>query len=143
MIRFLRPGMLGNAAIVFLMLLGFGCASQGPEIVPSQGPRPPTSAEQVALYQKQPKKYERLGLITQVVTPEMKWDERGDSTAGFDALRAQAAQKGANGLLFTLPDGTFDYLVLAGYRGDYYQVAAKKGEPKTVMAEAIWVIEKK
>jgi hypothetical protein len=127
------------AALVLISYAGFGCAS--PEVVQSKGPHAPTSPEYIALYQKEPRKYERLGTITQVVTPEMKFDERGDSTPGFEKLKAQAAEKGANGLLLQLPDGTYDFLVLAGYRGSYYQVPAKRGDPKTVLAEAIYVLE--
>jgi hypothetical protein len=122
-----------------LVVANLGCASS--EVVPSTGPRPPTDPASVAIYQKEPKKYERLGEITQVITPDMKWDERGDSTAGFDKLKALAAQKGGNGLLLKLPEGSYAYLVLAGYKGNYYQVPVKAGEPKTVMAEAIYVLE--
>lgn len=127
-------------AMLALAVLDLGCASSG-EVVPSKGPRPPTDPAYVAIYQKEPRKYEVLGQISQVVTPDMKWDEKGDSTAGFEKLKALAAEKGANGLLLKLPEGTYAYLVLAGYKGQYYQVPVKAGEPKTVMGEAIYVIE--
>ncbi len=125
--------------VLVLTVLDLGCASS--EVVSSKGPRPPTDPAYVAIYQKEPKKYERLGQVSQVVTPDMKWDEKGDSTAGFEKLKALAAEKGANGLLLKLPEGTYAYLVLAGYKGSYYQVPVKAGEPKTVMGEAIYVIE--
>jgi hypothetical protein len=139
----IRGGVGRRVGLGLLLLLvslsDVGCSS--PEIVPSKGTRPPTSPEYIGIYQKEPRKYERLGLITQQVTPEMKFDDRGDSTKGFEALKAQAAKLGANGLLLKLPEGSYDFLVLAGYKGSYYQVPANKGEPKTVMGEAIYVLE--
>jgi hypothetical protein len=135
-----RVASFAGMLTLLLVMSQFGCASS-PEIVQSTGPRPPTDPQYVAIYQKQPKKYERLGQITQVITPDMRWDEKGDSTAGFDKLKALAAQKGANGVLLQLPEGTYSYLVLAGYKGNYYQVPVKAGEPKTVMAEAVYVLE--
>ena len=130
---------LGMLMLLIASMFNVGCASS--EVVPSKGPRPPTSPEYIAIYQKEPRKYERLGLVTQEVTPDMKFDERGDSTKGFEKLKQLAAEKGATGLLLKLPEGTYDFLVLAGYKGSYYQVPAKQGQPKTVMGEAIYVVE--
>ena len=123
---------------LLLIVMNSGCAS--PEMVPATK-HAPSDPTYVAIYQKEPRKYENLGLIQEIVTPDMKWDERGDSTAGFEKLKAQAAAKGANGVLLKLPEGSFDYLVLAGYKGAYYQVPVKEGEPKTVMAAAIYMLE--
>jgi hypothetical protein len=92
------------------------------------------------LYQKQPAKYEALGVVSVPITPEMKWDERGDSTPAFEALKSKAAAMGANGLLLIGQPGTFDLLVTAGYKGEFYQVPAKR-EPKTAVAQAIFVID--
>ena len=117
-----------------------GCSS--PEIVPSQGARPPTQASQVEIFQKEPKKYEELGLVEVPVGGDVKWDEHGDATPGFEKLKAAAAAKGANGLLL------FDrehnkMLVVAGYRGTFYQVPVRRTNGDTAVAQAIWVVEKK
>ncbi len=118
-----------------LAIILAGCAPQ--VLPPSQ--HAPVAAGQVKLYQKQPAKYEALGTISVPVTPEMKWDERGDSTPGFEALKAKAAAMGANGLLFVGQPGTYDVLATVGYRGEFYQVPVKR-EPKSAVAQAIFVI---
>ena len=121
---------------VLTMLVG--CASH--TVVPSAGPRKPTSPQDVRVYQKHPKQYEQLGKVIVNVTPEMKWDERGDSTAGFEALKAQAAALGANGVLLTIPAADYEYLVTVGYQGTFYQLPMRR-EPRTIVAEAVFVLE--
>ena len=86
-----------SCALGLLLPLG-GCASK-PEIVPSSGPRTPTSASQVKIYEKQPKKYEMLGTVTVTREEGAKWDEKGDANAAFDTAKSKAAALGANGLL--------------------------------------------
>lgn len=129
----------GMAAALCVLLIALpGCASK---VVPSQGPRPATSANDVQIYQKAPKKYEALGPVKQVVTPDMRFDHRGDSTVGFDRLKGLAAEKGANGLLLITNDPSAGMQVTAGYRGSFYQVPMTKGEPRAVMGQAIYVLE--
>jgi hypothetical protein len=72
----------------------------------------------------------------------VRWDERGDADAGFDRLKADAAARGANGLLLQAPAGAADARVLAGYKGDYYQVPLQT-KPRAAVAQAIYVLEEK
>ena len=75
------------------------------------------------------------------VTPEVRFDERGDANLGFDRLKAAAAKLGANGLLLP-PEGIegTDARATVGYHGTFYQVPLRS-KPRTAMAEAIYVIE--
>jgi hypothetical protein len=117
-----------------------GCSS--PEIVPTQGPHPPTQVSQVEIFQKEPKKYEELGLVEVPVGGDVKWDANGDATAGFEKLKAAAAAKGANGLLL-LDRQENKLMVVAGYRGTFYQVPLRRENGNRAVAQAIWVVEKK
>lgn len=128
---------LGVAAIVALALFG-GCKSH--EVVPSSGTRLPTNPEIVKIHQTFPRRYESLGIVTLPITPEVRWDERGESIVGIDRLKVSAAKLGANGLLLELPQGTYDVKTTVGYKGTFYQFPAKYN-PKTVVAEAIYVLE--
>src|SRR5687768_16022525 len=112
---------------VFAAFVVSACSSS-PEVVPSSGPRSATSPEQVEIYTKAPDKYEVLGNVTVTGAEGAKWDERGDATEGFEALKRKAAARGANGLLLKVGEGDYDQLVLAGYKGEYYQVPVK-GNP--------------
>ena len=129
----------GWTALVIAGVLSVALASCAPEVLPPSQ-HAPVSSNEVRLYQKQPAKYEALGVVSVPITPEMKWDERGDSTPAFEALKSKAAAMGANGLLLIGQPGTFDLLVTAGYKGEFYQVPAKR-EPKTAVAQAIFVID--
>lgn len=117
-----------------------GCASS--EVVPASGPRPALDASAVKVYQTAPKKYEKHGLVEVPVTGSTSWAERGDATAGFDRLKAQAASRGANGLLLTLDPKDFKLMVTAADRGTFYQVPLQE-TPRRAVAEAIYVIEEK
>jgi hypothetical protein len=96
-------------------------------VVPSSGPRPPTNPKDVAIYPKEPKKYEKLGVVEVPVGGDVRWDEKGESTAGFEKLKAGAAARGANGILLTSPTADSKQFVVAGYKGTFYQVP--DGEP--------------
>ena len=117
-----------------------GCAKS--EVVRSTGPHTPTTPEQVKIYPKAPKKYEVLGTVTVPIGGDVRWDDRGDADAGFERLKAEAAKLGANGLLLEAPPGASEARVLAGYKGTYYQVPVKLN-PRTAVAQAIWVVEEK
>jgi hypothetical protein len=117
-----------------------GCST--PEIVPSKGPHAPTQASEVKIYQKEPKKYEELGLVQIPVGGDVKWDEHGDATAGFEKLRVAAAAKGANGLLL-LDREHNKMMVVAGYKGTFYSVPVRRGTPDVAVAQAIWMLEEK
>jgi hypothetical protein len=130
-------GRISLAAIIGGAALLAACA---PEVLPPSGTHPVALPAQVKIYQNQPAKYELLGTINVPVTAEMKWDDRGDSTAGFEALLAKAAALGANGVLLKAEEGLYDIQVGAGYKGTYYLVPLKK-EPRTAMASAIFVLK--
>ncbi len=131
---------LARIGAVAAMLLAGGCASS--EIVPSSGPRPPTTPDKVSLYSHAPKKYEILGTVMIPVATDAHWDQSGNADAGFDRLKAAAAERGANGLLMEAPTGSYDNRVLAGYHGTFYQVPFRSN-PRSAVAQAIWVLEEK
>lgn len=112
-----------------------GCS--GSTVMPTTA-HAPTNPATVNLYQKPPTRYEILGTLMLPVTPEMKWDESGNSTAGFDALKAKAAATGANGVLLVAPAGMADGAAVVGYRDEHYQVPMKS-QPRTAIAQAIFV----
>jgi hypothetical protein len=129
-----------SCAVGVLLPLG-GCASK-PEVVPSSGTRTPTSAMQVKLYEKPPKKYEILGTVTVTREEGARWDEKGDANAAFDTAKTKAAALGANGLLMAAQSGEYQYNATAGYHGKFYQVPVrgKQGAAVGVM-QAIYVLE--
>ena len=123
-----------------VMVLGVaGCQSK-PEIVPSSGPRMATSPESVKLYQKQPLRYERLGVVSLPLAPDAKWDAWGNADRGFDRLKELAAQRGANGLLLMVDRPEYDGRVLVGYHDEFYRVPYRNN-PRAAVAEAIYVLE--
>jgi hypothetical protein len=81
-----------------------------------------------------------MPVISVPVTSEMKWDDKGESNAAFDALKAKAAALGANGVLLEPEEGKYDVLVTVAYRGTWYKVPAKR-DPKEILGRAIWVAE--
>jgi hypothetical protein len=123
--------------VVAMALLLLGCGSH--EVEPA-GPRQATTPDKVKLYEKPPKKYESLAIVSVPVTPEMRWDERGQSQAGFDALKTKAAALGANGLVFAFEPGTYDFMTTAGYQQTFYHVPMRLS-PRTAMAKAVYVLE--
>jgi hypothetical protein len=132
--------MTPSVVVVFLgvLIAGSGCS---PEVVPSSGPRMPTSPAAVEIYPKEPKKYEKLGVVEVPVGGDVRWDEKGEATAGFEKLKAGAAAVGANGILLNPPPAPGMGLVVAGYKGAFYQVPYRTGNPKVVAVQAIYMIE--
>jgi len=134
----------------FVLLVAGGCGSK---VLPNSGNHPPLKPSDVKIYQKQPKEYEELGTITVKASQEMHWDQRGDSTKGFQAMIDQAAAMGANGVLLIDPDAkkkpkdidpNADYgnaQVTAGYKGMFYQVPLRPGIPPTAVGQAIYVVK--
>jgi hypothetical protein len=116
---------------------GGGCSS---EVAPSAGTRPPTNPNDVQIYTKEPKKYERLGQVEVPIGGDVRWDANGDATPGFEKLKAAAAARGANGILL-LPGESKVESVLAGYRGKFYQVPLRRGTPSAVVVETVYVIK--
>jgi hypothetical protein len=127
------------SALAFLTAAGL-LAACSPQVLPPSGPHPVLAANQVQIYQAQPKKYELLGTLLMPITPDMKWDERGDCSIGFEALKAKAAAQGANGVLLSSTPGSYDLSVGAGYQGKFYLVPMKN-EPRTAVVQAIFVLE--
>jgi hypothetical protein len=128
------------AALLSITICVISPAGCGSQVVPSTASHPPTDPSQVKIYPKQPKKYEVLGLVEVPVGGDVRWDNRGDANAGFEKLRAGAAARGANGLLMSDGAGNAN-MVLAGYRGTFYQVPIKLGTPNIAVAQAIYVLE--
>lgn len=125
-------------SVLALGLMLCGCSTS--KEVPAAGPRTPTTPDQVTIYQKAPdKRYEVLGTVTVPTSATVRWDERGEAAAGFDALKAQAAALGANGLLLTLAPEQYDLLATAGYKGTFYQVPMKR-DPRRAIAAAIFIL---
>jgi hypothetical protein len=141
-----HPYQVSSPNVVALLLAcalvaatGAGCASE-PKVVPSQGPRQPTTAEQVKIYEKAPQKYEMLGKVTVNRAEGAKWDNKAEANAAFDNARKKAAALGANGLLVHAEPGEFNARVNAGYHGTYYQVPVQ-GNPPVGLFQAIYVLE--
>lgn len=126
---------IATLLIVSLVAILAGCQSH--EVVASSGPRKANIVQSVKILQKQPSKYEELGIVQVVMTPELRWDDRGDATKAFEALKAEAAKLGANGILLTAPS---DFVVTAAYKGAYYQVPMRN-TPRTALAQAVYVLE--
>ena len=131
-------GSMGWMAALTLVALA-GCW-QSHEVVPSSGPRAATSPQQVKTLPELPRKYEDLGVISVVVTPEMKWDESGDATPAFDALRAKAASLGANAMLLTVDPSQYNALVAARDHGKMFQLPMRYN-PNSIVAHAVYVIK--
>ena len=129
-----------SLAVLTAALLLSACSSK-PEVVPSSGPRAPTSADQVKILQKEPKRYEKLGMVTVSRDEGASWSDKGDATAGFDILKRKAAALGANGLLLKV-DAPHDpkRMILAGYHDEWYQISVTTGTPPQGMAQAIFVL---
>ena len=116
-----------------------GCAAKR-EIVPSSGPRSPTSPEQVRFYQKQPLRYEILGTVTASKEEGAQWDDMGNANEAFDLLKAKAAELGANGLLLDPEVVPRDGRATLGYHNTFYQVAVRgKLGSASAVAQAIYV----
>jgi hypothetical protein len=122
-----------------IALLLAGCASN-PKVLPTTGPHPPTTPDQVQLYQAAPSEYEVIDVVYAPITPGVHWDDQGNADAGFDKLKADAAAVGANGLLLTAPPGTSDLTVIAGYHGMMFKVPIRS-QPKAAVCQAIWVVK--
>ena len=124
---------------LFLVTLGFVCSMAGcaPQVMPPSGTRTPTSPDQVMIYQKQPHKYEDLGMVTVPIGGEIRMDDRGDATAGFTELKKKAAALGANGLLLDEDKVTSAATVTAASNGTFYKVPVDHN-PKVAKGIAIW-----
>lgn len=129
--------MISIVGLIVLTLLVDGCTSAPKDL--SGQTLPPTVADKVMLYQKKPSHYDIVGMVSQVITPDLGWDERAHAEKAFDLLKAQAAAKGANGILFELEEGEFDIFVNAGYYGQFYDVPMRLKPQRTAVARAILV----
>ena len=126
-----------RAVIILVLVAAAGC---GPTVVPSEGARPPLDPSQVSIYQKEPQRYEILGTVEVPVGGEVRWDRNGEANAGFERLKAQAAARGANGLLLKADEP--DTLgVVVGYKGTFYQVPVRMEPARTAVAKAVYVLE--
>ena len=130
---------LGVLSLCLGALVFSGCAQQ-PVVVPAQK-HSPSAAADVKIYQKEPAKYEKLGTVSLMITPDLGWDEKGNTDKAFEMLKAKAAELGANGLLLSMPKERYDLIASTGYHGNRYDVPMKMKPDKMAMAEAIFVVE--
>lgn len=117
-----------------------GCQST-PEVVPSSGPRQATSADAVKLYEKAPKRYEDLGIVE--TSQNIQYGENFSADPVIDQLKAEAAAKGANGLLIeTTPDlGKNVVSVGAYYHDDFIHFPVQTKPVRTAKAHAVYMLE--
>jgi hypothetical protein len=117
-------------------------------VVPTRGEHPPTSPDQVVLFDRAtpPKRYEILGSVSLVITPQLRWDESGDANAAYTQLIQQAAALGATGLFFDSKIPGTTITSLAGYHGTMYEVPIHidpTTQTRTALATAIWVVQQR
>ena len=140
----MKPGFstASRVLVVFAVAVAAAIGSVGcsPTVVPTSGPRAATDPKDVVIYPKKPSRYEQLGPVEVPVGGDVRWDQYGDATPGFEKLKAAAAALGANGLLLA-PASADAEMVVAKYRGTSYQVPLRRGTPNKVVAEAIYVPE--
>jgi hypothetical protein len=129
-----------SAIALALLFVAAGCQTKS-EIVPSSGPRAATSSDEVKIYAKPPLRYERLGVVSVQATREYPWDDRGNADEGFERLKAEAAKRGANGLLLVVDRDQFYGRVLVGYKDTFYEVPYRLKPEKAAVAEAIYVLK--
>ena len=132
----MRLGTLVLSGLVSVAFLLCGCES-------SSAPKHtgPLTAADVKIYKDTPSnEYKDLGPVTLPTGGEVTWDERGDSTRGFQLLKEKVAKMGANGILLKIDQSEYDMQVLAADSGTYYQVPLKRN-PRTVIVHAILVKE--
>jgi hypothetical protein len=132
------------AAAALSMIWLTACSSN--PVVPTTGVHPPTTPDQVQLFDRYgpPKKYEILGTVSLVITPALRWDDRGDANAAFTQLIQQAAALGANGIYFNgkIPEATV--VGMAGYHGIMYEVPIQidpTTQSRTAIGTAVWVVQ--
>ena len=131
-----RVGLL-QGGLLLTLLAAAGC--QGPTVLPPSGNHPPTSPESIVLYQKQPSKYERLGVVETSRPPE--WGDWADMSVTIDDLRGKAAAMGANGLLLSVDGGT-GVMATGNFRNEPYQIPVDRVPPKKAFGTAIFVLGK-
>lgn len=117
-----------------------GCASE-PQVFPATK-HAPIPADQVRILQERPKGYEQLATISLVVTPEMRWDERGDANTVFELLKEKAAATGANAIVLWAQQDAYDLLATAGYKGRFYQIPIKRQLPaRSAVVQAVYIVQ--
>jgi len=119
-----------------LLWIAAGC---GPTVLQPTAPRPPTDALRVRLYQKEPDKYEDLGLVE--VPGDLIREDKSAADRIGDQLKANAAARGANGLLLRMPKDMGLYGVGAFYYEKYYVFPFRLKPTKAVLGTAIYVVK--
>ncbi len=129
-----------TALSIALVLLAGGCASE-PKVLPPT-PHAATPADAIKVVAERPSEYELLGTVSIEITPDLKWDERGNANKAFELLKKGAAATGANTLLLWAPPDKANGLATAGYNGKFYQVPIQAaGGKRQAVAQAIFVNE--
>ena len=117
------------------MLLLAGCASTKTF---EARKRQPAQPGQVDIYQDKPWKYEHIATITLDMKPWFDWDAHGNANKGFEELKRQARELGANGVLLRGLPGQTNGRVAAGYHDEFLYVPVIT-KPFTAVAQAIRV----
>jgi hypothetical protein len=125
-----------SAIVTFAMMVLAGC---GDTIRPTTK-HDAIAPDDVRLLQQPPGVYERMGMLRVPVGGAVKWDMNADANAGFEQFMAQAGARGANAVIFKVPDNESDTQVTAGYKGVFYVVPIKTtGTKREAVAQAIFI----
>jgi len=117
-------------------------------VVPTRGPHPPTTPDQVQLFDRAipPKRYEILGSVSLVITPQLRWDQSGDANAAYNQLIQQACALGATGIFFDPKIPGTTVTSIAGYNGTMHEIPVHidpTTQTRTAMGTAIWVVQQR
>lgn len=113
-----------------------GCATATGSVILTGLARPSTNPQSVKLYQKEPKRYDVIGLVE--ASSDWGWTDQKSQDCAVAELKKQAAKIGANGVLLTTT-GTQTSAMVGGY-GTGVMWAAQ-ANAKVVKGTAIFVNE--
>ena len=126
------------SAAASLMVLA-GCSHE-PQILPAMA-HASIPVKDVKVYTAQPKKYEWLGWVE--VKGNVNYGPDHSVDAVVEDLRAQAAAKGANGLLLMTDKSKKMILSSGQYGGQPLAVPVRVKPDPAVVGQAIFVVEEK
>jgi len=113
-----------------------GCATATGSVILTGPARPSTNPQSVKLYQKEPKKYDVIGLVE--ASSDYGWTDQKSQDYAVAELKKQAAKVGANGVLLTTT-GTQTSAMVGGYGTGVMWAAPANA--KVVKGTAIFVNE--
>lgn len=128
-----------TSPVLFLIALAFAVGACQPTVRQPSQPHPSTNPASVRIYQKAPHAYEDLGVVEAAGT--FQYGPNSTASAVVDALKAQAAAKGANAIWLFPPRGPDMIGVGAFYNDQYYTFPFRRSQPAGTLAQAIYVPE--